>query len=64
MVGVATTIYEYVFSLLGAYTPVVIDGEAYTNWTYITACACLLIALWFSFRGLLMLLKGVLGRYA
>lgn len=57
-------IYDYVASILGEYSPIFVDGQAYLNWGYLCACGCLLIAVWFCFRGFLMLLKGVLGKYA
>ena len=60
----AYTIYEYVVLILGSYSPVIIDGEAYIDFGYLIAGGTLLIALWFCFRGFLMLLKGVLGKYA
>ena len=64
MVGTAQTIYDYVIQLLGTYTPIVDANGTHIDMAYVCAAACLLIAVWFCFRGFLMLLKGVLGKYA
>ena len=64
MIPSGATIYEAVISLLGPYIPTVYDGETYINFGYLAAAGMLLIACWFCFRGFLMLLKGVLGKYA
>lgn len=55
---------DYIAGMLGEYQPIVLEsGEVCIDWTYIFAGVAFLIALWFCFRGLLILLKGVLGSY-
>lgn len=57
-------IHDYIVGILGEYEPIVLQtGEVCLDWSYLVAGGCLLIAVWFCFRGFLMLLKGVLGRY-
>lgn len=64
MIDEVTLIHDYIVSILGEYEPIVLEGgQVCLDWSYLVAGGCLLIALWFCFRGFLMLLKGVLGSY-
>lgn len=57
-------IHDYIVFILGEYEPIVLEGGLVCiDWSYLVAGGCLLIAIWFCFRGFLMLLKGVLGSY-
>lgn len=56
------TIYDWIVTAIGSYSPVEVNGEYFMNWTYIAAAACLVVGVYFVFRGLLTFLKVVLGR--
>lgn len=56
------TIYDWIETAIGPYLPTEVNGEYFLNWTYIAAAACLVVGVYFVFRGLLTFLKVVLGR--
>lgn len=62
MVGNAQTIYDYIVSLLGTYSPYVDNqGNFAIDYTYIVAGVCLCIALYWCFKAVFTLLKALLG---
>lgn len=49
---------DVILSLFGPYTPIMLDGQAFVDWSYIASVGLFAFALW----GLLIIVRSVISK--